>query len=206
MLQSDLRGMLTLQDELNRIVNPDWRSAGYNWPRATFVESAELMDHLGWKWWKKPEPNCAQAQIELVDIWHFLLSQTLQLTGGNLSTAAEWIGYQWHKPTIDDVQDTRKQVEQFVVAVLTDGRPQITRFRMLCEALALSPDRLKEMYVGKNVLNIFRQRNGYKEGTYVKFWKGHEDNVVLERLMEATTDPAVLLQKLAEEYAFARTA
>ena len=30
--------------------------------------------------------------------------------------------------------------------------------------------------IGKNVLNFFRQDNGYKDGTYVKTWNGREDN------------------------------
>ena len=38
-------------------------------------------------------------------------------------------------------------------------------------------------YVGKNVLNLFRQENGYKDGTYKKIWNGEEDNEVLARLM-----------------------
>jgi ABC-type hemin transport system ATPase subunit len=44
-------------------------------------------------------------------------------------------------------------------------------------------------YVSKNVLNIFRQRHGYKEGTYIKIWNGEEDNVVLARLL-SQLDPA----------------
>ncbi|MGA1742557.1 MAG: hypothetical protein ACO4AC_10440, partial [Pseudohongiellaceae bacterium] len=39
-------------------------------------------------------------------------------------------------------------------------------------------------YVGKNVLNFFRQDNGYKEGTYDKHWNGREDN---EHLVEVMT-------------------
>ena len=34
-------------------------------------------------------------------------------------------------------------------------------------------------YFGKNVLNKFRQDNGYKEGSYKKIWKIKEDNVVM---------------------------
>ena len=36
-------------------------------------------------------------------------------------------------------------------------------------------------YIGKNVLNFFRQDNGYKEGTYQKYWNDREDN---EHLIE----------------------
>jgi len=31
-------------------------------------------------------------------------------------------------------------------------------------------------YVGKNVLNFFRQDNGYQDGSYHKQWGGKEDN------------------------------
>ena len=48
----------------------------------------------------------------------------------------------------------------------------------------LSWDDLAKTYVGKNVLNRFRQANGYKEGTYIKIWQGEEDNVHLAAVME----------------------
>lgn len=35
------------------------------------------------------------------------------------------------------------------------------------------------LYLGKNALNKFRQDNGYKEGTYRKFWSIHDDNMHL---------------------------
>ena len=38
-------------------------------------------------------------------------------------------------------------------------------------------------YVGKNVLNFFRQDNGYKEGSYQKLWQGREDNEHLVEIM-----------------------
>jgi hypothetical protein len=40
-------------------------------------------------------------------------------------------------------------------------------------------DELFRHYVGKNVLNQFRQANGYLAGTYRKLWNGTEDNVHL---------------------------
>ena len=43
----------------------------------------------------------------------------------------------------------------------------------------LSWTELFRQYVGKNVLNLFRQDNGYKDGIYRKLWCGREDNEVL---------------------------
>ena len=50
-------------------------------------------------------------------------------------------------------------------------------------ASGLDFDSLYSAYVGKNVLNFFRQVHGYKEGTYVKNWAGREDNEHLAELV-----------------------
>ena len=44
-------------------------------------------------------------------------------------------------------------------------------------------------YVGKNVLNFFRQDHGYKQGTYQKIWNGQEDNEYLVKILDSL-DPA----------------
>jgi hypothetical protein len=46
-------------------------------------------------------------------------------------------------------------------------------------------DSLYRTYVGKNVLNFFRQDHGYKDGSYIKVWQGREDN---EHLVEVLAD------------------
>jgi hypothetical protein len=38
-------------------------------------------------------------------------------------------------------------------------------------------------YVGKNVLNFFRQDHGYKDGSYEKQWGGIEDNEHLVQIV-----------------------
>ena len=40
-------------------------------------------------------------------------------------------------------------------------------------------------YLVKNVLNIFRVNNGYKEKTYIKEWNGEEDNIVVKRIADS---------------------
>jgi len=66
--------MLELQEAMNSKVNAEWRQANYEWYRAIWVECAELMDHYGWKWWKKQSLDTDQVVLELIDIWHFGLS------------------------------------------------------------------------------------------------------------------------------------
>ena len=57
-------------------------------------------------------------------------------------------------------------------------------------AMRTLPMDLKELfslYVGKNVLNRFRQDNGYKEGSYRKLWAGREDNEHLIEILESVS-------------------
>jgi hypothetical protein len=62
-----------------------------------------------------------------------------------------------------------------------------TKFWDLMLASGLDFDSLYTAYVSKNVLNFFRQDNGYKDGSYRKNWAGREDNEHLVELI-ATLD------------------
>ena len=55
-------------------------------------------------------------------------------------------------------------------------------------------DELYRQYVAKNVLNLFRQDNGYKQGSYLKIWDGREDNEHLVEIMHEhdQNDPAFI--------------
>jgi len=59
----------------------------------------------------------------------------------------------------------------------------------LLHAAGMDFDDLYRQYVGKNVLNFFRQDHGYKEGSYIKLWQGREDNEhLVEILAELNSD------------------
>ena len=75
--------MLTLQSSMNAKVDPNWVTARYPYLRAVAIEGAEAIEHHGWKWWKKQDKDLAQLQMELVDIWHFILSEILLRNGEN---------------------------------------------------------------------------------------------------------------------------
>jgi hypothetical protein len=60
---------------------------------------------------------------------------------------------------------------------------------------------LHQYYIAKNVLNRFRQNNGYKDGSYKKVWGGKEDNtVMLEILKSGSQDIDEIYKKLEEAY------
>lgn len=172
--------MLELQNSMNTKVNASWQQQGYEWYRAIWVECAELMDHYGWKWWKKQSPDTEQVALELIDIWHFGLSILLQ-SGAKPELLTAQIQNQLVIST--DEQDFRLDLEKFVAATLGDRQFHIGLFGRLMAGVDMSFDQLYRGYVGKNLLNFFRQDHGYKDGSYRKHWHdGREDN---EHLVEA---------------------
>jgi hypothetical protein len=58
------------------------------------------------------------------------------------------------------------------------------------------------LYIGKNILNIFRQDHGYKDGSYKKIWNGKEDNVIMQEILAENEDISAdeLYTKLKEIY------
>ena len=66
--------MLTLQDKMNTRVHEQWALQNFEWYRAIWIECGELIEHFGYKWWKKQDTDIEQVRLEVIDIWHFGLS------------------------------------------------------------------------------------------------------------------------------------
>jgi len=99
--QKQINQMLSMQDAMNSRVSETWRSNGYEWYRAIWVECAEMLDHHGWKWWKHQEIDIAQVQLELVDILHFGLSLRL-ITGDSVEQISAELAKELHQGTAED--------------------------------------------------------------------------------------------------------
>lgn len=69
-INARLDKMIAMQTDLNKSIHPAWEDQDFNWFRAIWIECAELMDKIGWKWWEKQTLDRDQAVLELVDIWH----------------------------------------------------------------------------------------------------------------------------------------
>lgn len=179
-MKQQLNDMLALQDKMNTKVNEQWRSQGFEWYRAVWTECAELMDHHGWKWWKKQNPDTHQIHLEIVDIWHFGMS-ILLLQHEDVDALASQIEQQWN-PT-NNTNDFLQAVEALAADTLTSKSFSVPLFCQLMQLSEFSNDDLYRQYIGKNVLNFFRQDHGYKEGTYHKLWQGKEDNEHLAEIL-----------------------
>ena len=182
-MQQQLLAMLDLQDGMNTKVNADWTNQNYEWYRAIWIECAELLDHYGWKWWKKQSPDREQVVLELVDIWHFGLS-ILLLTGQDRETIAAYAQGQL-KISNTGESDFRADLESFALITLQTKGFDVAGFGVLMAGIGLSFDELYTRYVGKNVLNFFRQDYGYQQGTYHKQWGVKEDNEHLVEVIDS---------------------
>ncbi len=220
--------MLLLQQELNDSTNGEGWEAGktkngkvINWKRCIYMECAEMVDSFAWKHWKAidADPDWANLQIEVVDVWHFIMSLGLEDYSQNFRGTIEDLamkisqeaGYmklqengelEYAEPTV-----IMAKVEDLILNAVNrdtlNGPKLFEDFFELAYMSKLNLTDLYRLYVGKNILNQFRQDHGYKEGTYVKVWNGKEDNVIMQALWEenAVLTPKVLYGALQKAYA-----
>ncbi len=181
-MQAKILNMLELQDAMNRKVNESWREADFPWYRAIWTECAEMLDHYGWKWWKHQKPDIDQVKLEIVDIWHFTLSAHL-MQGLSIEQTAERIAKQLQQPS--DATDIRSAIEVMAKDAIETHGGNISIFASIMGFAGMEFNDLYRMYIGKNVLNFFRQDHGYKEGHYEKIWHGREDNEHLVDILAA---------------------
>ena len=187
--------IVKLQDTLNKVtVGLDWRQAQLTWHIYAWVEAAEAVESLGYKHWKAQEVDYENVKVELIDIVHFIISH--YLVDSTQADIVHWMNSAQSKihntklSTGDNASDLIKQFNMLVHYITNNNDPQFT-FDLLFsiwEALGETPETLYKAYITKNVLNSFRQTNGYKDGTYKKLWvfrgKEVEDNVVAYALAE----------------------
>jgi dimeric dUTPase (all-alpha-NTP-PPase superfamily) len=203
-----IKEMFTLQQRLNDSTNGIGWESGYtkqnrqiNWYRCIYMELSELIDSFNWKHWKdiNIEPNWDNIKIEIVDVWHFIMSLGLEeyknLNRGSLDgliddTIETKYFYEFiNEPTKtsgEDIFIIINSIEHFIKDSLTKESYSILidDFFEVALQCGVNIDILYEIYIAKNVLNEFRQANGYKDGTYKKIWGEKEDNVVLLEILK----------------------
>ena len=218
--------MLQLQQQLNDATNGEnWENGitkngkKISWRRCIYMEAAEMIDSFSWKHWKSIDkaPDWDNMQIEVVDVWHFIMSLALQeyqrnMLGQldelaiNIADMPSYNALKEEKTSFATPEEIYSVVEDIMVIALSrktvDLNGLMDKFFELVKMSGLDLTTLYRLYVGKNILNQFRQDNGYKEGTYIKEWDGEEDNVVMKRIWEENGDlkPEALYRFLAKAY------
>jgi hypothetical protein len=188
-LKQALMNMLTMQHRMNCRVHEHWAQQGFEWYRAIWIECGELIEHYGYKWWKKQEPDMEQVGLEVIDIWHFGMS-ALMCDGKDIEQLAAEIEDELRKYNPAGL-GVREATENLAMHSLNTGGFSPSHFWELMLSAGLDFDRLYTAYVGKNVLNFFRQDHGYKAGNYVKNWAGREDNEHLVELVAPLDKSAI---------------
>jgi hypothetical protein len=105
-----------------------------------------------------------------------------------------------------DPEAFRSDVEALAAAALDTRAFSVEAFIDCLNAIGLDFTGLYRAYIGKNVLNNFRQHHGYRDGSYRKLWAGREDNEHLMELIQgldvaAGDFPERLYRVLEERYA-----
>ncbi|KAG5485892.1 hypothetical protein CUR178_07486 [Leishmania enriettii] len=212
-----LHSLAKLQDGLNAMIDPSWRTARSldNWALAITMESAELLDSYPWKWWKNinAAPDLANVKIELVDILHFSLSGAMQMR----STPDDEVPVTSLKPlkevmtTFLPAKECTSDPHGVVFFPLTDTQNAVASFRniiqlantyrfdIITESIIYAAEdlgfNLVAYYVAKHTLNCIRQLGGYKDGSYVKVSNGIEDNALLHSCIKDVSLEEVLDDK-----------
>lgn len=218
--------MLQLQNQLNDSTNGENWTEGVtkngksiNWKRCIYMECAEMVDSFSWKHWKNidAQPDWDNLQIEVVDVWHFIISLSIEKYMVDMLGSVEELGIEIaNLPSFSVIDRSNnsfasqdeviEKVENIMAITLSksefDLNSLLSEFFDLVIMSGLDLNTLYRLYVGKNILNQFRQDNGYKEGTYNKVWNGDEDNVVMKKIWENNSDikPDNLYKELSKIY------
>jgi dimeric dUTPase (all-alpha-NTP-PPase superfamily) len=212
-----VEAMLKLQVGFNDKLKPDWMTNPPNYCDAIWTEAAEAFDYTNWPWWKKQgqQINYDQIKMEVVDIWHFLMSDLMCHEANEELDHLKFIQVVYddkleqreegYSLEIVKVQNSIRDMVRSAVYPRSEERIilMLSAFTALMMSLEMDWDELYKLYVGKNTLNKFRQANGYKDDTtkYINTWAridGLQDNDHLTELL-ITVDASKPVDEFQEE-------
>lgn len=215
-IEQKLHTIFVLQDELNELTCRGWKYSENDYARAGVMECAELIDQIGWKWWKKQETNYPEARREVVDILHFIISLAIRWGCSEPHVLQLYNAASADNPKVELLFECKDEVEkkeyiitsieQLMVDLLqvTSWNDIWFSFFTVAFLLDLDLDDLYIEYIKKNALNKFRQENGYKEGYKIEYRPGievKEDNELLEEILnkDLPADPKEAIDYVISE-------
>ena len=182
-MKNIFKTMVELQHKFNEETIENYLDKNLNWNSAIIAESGELLNSLGYKWWKKQVPDMENVKVEAIDLLHFVISESIQFLSRDRSikyciNSAATCFYEYFEEleTYDTYNCT--DLETMISHLNYDEYDRFFIMKKIFKALNMSNEDVYIAYIVKYCLNKFRQDNGYKIGTYIKDWNGKEDNVV----------------------------
>ena len=173
--------MVKLQHQFTKQVAEDYLDKNFNWNSAIIAESGELLDSLGYKWWKKQEPDMENVKVEAIDLLHFVISDRIQknkkMYSEKESLEMTFVELYTEFNNVKVLRDY-STLEDMIFYLIATNSYRINVMKRIFTKLEMSNEDVYIAYITKNCLNKFRQDNGYKDGSYIKNWNGREDNVV----------------------------
>lgn len=180
--------MVELQHKFNEQTIENYLEKNLNWNSAIIAESGELLDSLGYKWWKQQIPDMDNVKVEAIDLLHFVISDSIQMFYTNKKiqksiayTIEDFSNYFQEKETYCVFEPV--SIEELISHLNYDQYDRFFIMKQIFKALNMSNEDVYIAYIVKNCLNKFRQDNGYKDGSYIKAWNSKEDNVVAYNLV-----------------------
>lgn len=172
---------LSVQNELNMKLSPEWDTKGWAYPDAMFTEAAEAYNHLNWEWWRATDRiiDWEQVKLEWVDVMHFFLSEIIVKDWSDqfISIVAEEIRYEkdYINGESPNLSRVKIGIKAFIDAVLDydlTGQDSfkfnkiLNIFMGVIWNLGLTLPEFFTLFIGKVCLNQLRWKNGYKKGIY----------------------------------------
>ena len=173
--------MVKLQHQFNKQVAEDYLDKNFNWNSAIIAESGELLDSLGYKWWKKQEPDMENVKVEAIDLLHFVISDRIQKNKKMFSEkeSLDMVSIEFYNEfKTNKVLNDHSTLEDMIFYLIATNSYRLNVMKRIFTKLNMSSEDVYISYITKNCLNKFRQDNGYKDGSYIKNWNGREDNIV----------------------------
>jgi len=200
-----LKILFNMQNDANTLTNGDCWVEGFNengleinWCRCMRFELVEAIDQsFSWKHWKNIKNNnqydymqngLHNVKIELVDVFHFLMSENIKQSWTS-EMIALFDKFDLSNTKIFTQIELIQEIENLERIVFNyEDDNTFQNMKILYNTFwkvvlsVMTFNEVYEMYILKNTLNIFRQNNGYKDGSYIKEWgiDKLEDNLFLE--------------------------
>jgi len=190
---SEFNRIVSYQKSLNVKISSTWETDNLDWQLAIILETAEMLDSVDWKWWKKGNTDWKNLEIEMIDLLHFLIAKMIELKQVPMMNTMLMSHEIMNRQKKEDPEIIfNKELENSIrndavnnflnMIILKNYLGAFTAWLKIWYSIGKDANDMYKLYQIKYCLNIFRQDHGYKDGSYLKMWNGEEDNVTAQNI------------------------